>query len=60
MMAPAMPRFRHKALAALLAAVTGALTEDWRAANPPKETGADLLARILEARRTADGWVIEL
>jgi len=25
MMAPAMPRFRHKALAALLAAVTGAL-----------------------------------
>lgn len=39
--------------AILKAAVTGALTEDWRAANPPKETGADLLARILEARRTA-------
>lgn len=39
--------------AVLKAAVTGALTEDWRAANPPEETGADLLTRILEARRTA-------
>ena len=36
----------------LKAAVTGELTVDWRAANPPKETGADLLARILADRRT--------
>ena len=35
----------------LKAAVTGELTADWRAANPPKETGADLLARILADRR---------
>ena len=27
-------------------AVTGELTADWRAANPPTDTGADLLARI--------------
>lgn len=36
----------------LKAAVTGELTADWRAANPPTETGADLLARILKDRRT--------
>ena len=36
----------------LKAAVTGALTADWRAANPPAETGAALLARILADRRT--------
>ena len=35
----------------LKAAVTGELTADWRAANPPRETGADFLARILAARR---------
>jgi type I restriction enzyme S subunit len=35
----------------LKAAVTGELTADWRAANPPKETGADLLQRILAERR---------
>lgn len=35
----------------LKAAVTGELTADWRAANPPRETGADLLARILANRR---------
>lgn len=35
----------------LKAAVTGELTADWRAANPPKETGADLLQRILADRR---------
>lgn len=35
----------------LKAAVTGELSADWRAANPPEETGADLLARILEDRR---------
>lgn len=38
--------------ALLKAAVTGELTADWRAANPPSETGADLLARILTDRRT--------
>lgn len=37
--------------ALLKAAVTGELTSDWRAANPPTETGADLLARILVERR---------
>lgn len=36
----------------LKAAVTGELTADWRAANSPEETGADLLARMLEDRRT--------
>ena len=35
----------------LKAAVEGALTADWRARNPPTETGAQLLARILERRR---------
>ena len=38
--------------ALLKAAVTGELTADWRAANPPTETGAALLARILADRRT--------
>ena len=38
--------------ALLKAAVTGELTADWRAANPPQETGAQLLARILTTRRT--------
>ena len=37
--------------ALLKAAVTGELTADWRAANPPQESGADLLARILSDRR---------
>ncbi len=36
----------------LKAAVTGDLTADWRRANPPQETGEDLLARILADRRT--------
>lgn len=39
--------------AVLKAAVTGALTEDWRATHPPTETGEVLLARILEERREA-------
>ena len=43
--------------ALLKAAVTGELTADWRAANPPLETGADLLARILAERRTR--WCAE-
>ena len=37
----------------LKAAVTGALTEDWRADNPPEETADALLARILRERREA-------
>lgn len=40
--------------AILKAAVTGALTEDWRAQRgEPEETGADLLDRVLKERRTA-------
>lgn len=35
----------------LKAAFTGELTADWRAANPPQETGEQLLARILADRR---------
>jgi type I restriction enzyme S subunit len=35
----------------LKAAVTGELTADWRRANPPPETGHDLLGRILADRR---------
>ncbi|MCC6968146.1 MAG: restriction endonuclease subunit S [Nitrospira sp.] len=36
----------------LKAAVEGSLTADWRAKNPPTETGAQLLERILTERRT--------
>jgi type I restriction enzyme S subunit len=36
----------------LKAAVEGALTEQWRKQNTPKETGAQLLERILTERRT--------
>lgn len=35
----------------LKAAVTGALTADWRRRHPPRESGADLLRRILAERR---------
>ena len=35
----------------LKAAVEGALTVEWREANAPQETGAQLLARILRERR---------
>lgn len=35
----------------LKAAVEGALTQDWRARNAPRETGAELLQRILRERR---------
>lgn len=35
----------------LKAAVDGSLTADWRAKNPPQESGADLLTRILKERR---------
>ncbi len=35
----------------LKAAVEGALTAEWRANNTPAETGAQLLARILQERR---------
>lgn len=36
----------------LKAAVEGALTAEWRAKNTPSETGAQLLERILQERRT--------
>ena len=35
----------------LKAAVTGELSVDWRVANPPKESGGDLLRHILADRR---------
>lgn len=35
----------------LKAAVEGRLTADWRRHNPPKETGEQLLARVLKERR---------
>lgn len=35
----------------LKAAVEGQLTADWRVQHPPTETGAELLARILQERR---------
>lgn len=38
--------------ALLKAAVSGELTADWRRANPPRETGEQLLQRILADRRT--------
>lgn len=37
--------------ALLKAAVTGELTTDWRAANPPEETGEQLLQRIIAERK---------
>lgn len=40
--------------ALLKAAVTGELTADWRRANPPQETGEQLLARILSDRRAKE------
>lgn len=46
----ALERYRRSVLKA---AVTGDLTRDWRAKNPSKETGADLLACILKERRAA-------
>ena len=47
-----LARYRQSVLKA---AVTGALTTDWRAANDPaQEAGHDLLARILKQRR--ESW----
>jgi type I restriction enzyme S subunit len=43
-----LKQFRQAVLAA---AVSGRLTEAWRAENPTQETGADLLARIRSERR---------
>lgn len=43
--------------ALLKAAVTGGLTADWRAANPPSGTGADVLDAILADRRAR--WTAE-
>ena len=37
----------------LKAAVTGELSKEWRKTNPPKETGEQLLQRILKERRAA-------
>lgn len=57
----ALARARHdlatwrKAL--LKVAVTGELTADWRAANPPIKTGVDLLHEILAERRAR--WEVE-
>ena len=42
---------RYRA-AVLKAAVEGRLTTEWRAKNPPKETGPQLLERILRERRS--------
>lgn len=42
---------RYRA-AVLKAAVEGRLTAEWREKNPPKETGPQLLARILAERRS--------
>jgi type I restriction enzyme, S subunit len=39
--------------ALLKAAITGELTRDWREANRPAETGADLLARIRTERQAS-------
>ena len=41
----------------LKAAVEGRLTEEWRKANPPEETGEELLRRILAERR--ERWEAE-
>lgn len=43
-----LARYRQSVLKA---AVTGTLTADWRAANPPTETEQELLTRILKERR---------
>lgn len=43
-----LERFRASVLKA---AIEGRLTERWRAANPPEETGEELLQRILDERR---------
>lgn len=43
-----LTRYRQSVLKA---AVTGALTAEWRATNPPTETGQDFLTRILKQRR---------
>ena len=39
----------------LKSAVEGALTAEWRRHNPPHESGAELLARILRERRARWG-----
>jgi type I restriction enzyme S subunit len=44
-------RLQHYRAAVLHAAVTGELTREWRKAHKPEETGAQLLQRLLNARR---------
>ena len=43
--------FERYRASVLKAAVEGRLTEQWRYENPPKETGTELLVRILAERR---------
>jgi len=48
----ALTRLQRYRAAVLHAAVTGELTRDWRKTHKPDETGAQLLKRLLHARRT--------
>lgn len=48
----AQERLKRYRAAVLHAAVTGELTRDWRKAHKPTETGAQLLNRLLQERRT--------
>ncbi|WP_395750125.1 restriction endonuclease subunit S [Prosthecobacter sp.] len=47
----ALDRIQRYRAAVLQAAVTGELTRDWRKSHPADETGAQLLARMLQDRR---------
>ncbi|MFD2112299.1 restriction endonuclease subunit S [Thiorhodococcus fuscus] len=47
----AQKKLAHYRQSLLKAAVEGVLTAEWRAENTPRETGADLLQRILTERR---------
>ena len=46
-----MANLKHFRTAVLKAAVEGRLTAEWRKKNRPKETGPQLLTRILAERR---------
>ena len=47
----AQAKLKRYRASVLKAAVEGRLTADWRQANPPAQTGTDLLARLLRERR---------
>ena len=47
----AQAKLKRYRASVLKAAVEGRLTEEWRRKNPPDETGAELLQRILVERR---------